>query len=470
VAVVAGLVAGLAFAPVSTATDSPRPMRSPAAVSADLAKLTREIKAHPQDGLVYYKRAWLWWELCYYDRGIQDLETAARLDPKTGYFLRDLGIAYAAIGDTPRASKALRTLAASVPLYKSEAYALLADMLARAGQYKESIIDCDHLLSIAPKNYWILFLRAYDHHRLRQLDEAMKDYAAALQCNNRDFGSLYYRGLAHFQLRQYKEAVSDFTRAIAVRKNNDSVYASRAVAYDRLGQQKLALSDCSQLLHGRTETVEDPEELKILLQTISTRFNPMPLMPVDSPSEKSEFTTEESLNESPQQIKNYNRLIALNPNDPGPYLNKAVEEMVQGNAAAAQKDLRRCIDLSHWQGETALHAALLLNRAYVQHGDLQKAATVLEEAQAKSNWRRWPRPVLDYLRDRITPRQLFSCVVRKSDHTSAAYYVATELIRKGMKSNALIDMRWIAEYGDRRQDEYSLILAELKRIGATPQR
>lgn len=84
-----------------------------------------------------------------------------------------------------------------------------------------------------------------------QYEQALEDYARAVEINPQDAEAFNSLGTTHIAQERYRLAVDDFDRAIRINPASPIALANRCFAKAVLGELEQALSDCNEALHIR---------------------------------------------------------------------------------------------------------------------------------------------------------------------------------------------------------------------------
>lgn len=94
------------------------------------------------------------------------------------------------------------------------------------------------------------------HHQER-LEEAIKEYAGAIQVDSQHVDALYGRGRAYFELLLHQQAIVDFDQVIRLEPDRGEVYGDRGRAHYGMGGYEEAIKDYDEALR------RSPEDAKV---------------------------------------------------------------------------------------------------------------------------------------------------------------------------------------------------------------
>lgn len=123
-----------------------------------------------------------------------------------------------------------------------------ADQYSKQNEIHSAIADLSAILAIEPKNWDALADRADFNYDQKEYDLAIKDYTSLCEIDS-DATVYKNRGLCFQHLRNFEQAVSDFNAAIALNPSDAALYESRGNCYKELGKFPLAIKDFTHLIH-----------------------------------------------------------------------------------------------------------------------------------------------------------------------------------------------------------------------------
>jgi tetratricopeptide (TPR) repeat protein len=183
-----------------------------------------------------------------YDRAIEDFDKVLALEPYNVDALISRGDAFSNLGD---AGRAMIDLNVAVALAPDRTAPYLFRGLAEARRDNRSVARQDYAaaLAIDPRsadarvNLAALDMLEGKHEAaVRELDQAISIYAL-------NPVAYYNRGYAHFALRQYEEAITDYSAAILLEPRFGAAYNNRALVRAIRGSDLVkALGDSDEAL------------------------------------------------------------------------------------------------------------------------------------------------------------------------------------------------------------------------------
>lgn len=142
--------------------------------------------------------------------------------------------------------------AAAAEAPRAQGYEALYRKCYEHGASEQVIISCTAViarglvdrndLATAYKN------RGNAHDDNGQYEQALEDYARAIEINPQDAEAFNGRGTTHIAQERYGLAVEDFDQAIRINPSSPVAFGNRCFAKAVLGELEQALSDCNEAL------------------------------------------------------------------------------------------------------------------------------------------------------------------------------------------------------------------------------
>ncbi|MCC7530685.1 MAG: XRE family transcriptional regulator [Candidatus Melainabacteria bacterium] len=149
---------------------------------------TKKIASQPGQTENYWKRAYAYHQRGQYDLAIGDYTRAMEIDVKLQY----------------------------LRVNRAQSYICL-------GQFNSAFIDCDQLIAQSPEASalsWAYITRAFAHQSLGKQQEALQEFAKAIDAAP-DLASAYFHRGAFFDLMNNSQAaIKDFSRVLEIEPNN----------------------------------------------------------------------------------------------------------------------------------------------------------------------------------------------------------------------------------------------------------
>jgi peroxiredoxin len=165
-------------------------------------------------------------------------------------------------------------------------------------------------------------------------------------------------------------------------------------------------------------------------------------------------------------MKEYDKALSLNPKHAGSHYNRAVVQMLAGRPEA-MASFQLVIALDGYKGSLGPYAVILGTLAARRAKDEPGAERILKEAADKIN-PGWPQPVVKFLRGDIDEAALLKAATDDGKRTEAHCYLGLDDAQKDRRAEALAHFKWIQAHPAKDFSEYTIALAELKRLERTP--
>jgi tetratricopeptide (TPR) repeat protein len=201
-----------------------------------------ERREHPSSGADYLTRGISYGQRGNYDRALEDLHEAARLEPACAeaYYWRGLTYAFKqeyalAIQDFDRAAE----------LQPGEALTYLNRGIShfRQQEYDHALSDLDRAIELDPDYALSYYHRGLTCFFLGNYDQAIADLGAAIRRDPDDAEAYFWRGNTYLENGDYDLAVRDFDTTIRLAPDHAAAYDQRGSAYISLGRLSLAVRD-----------------------------------------------------------------------------------------------------------------------------------------------------------------------------------------------------------------------------------
>jgi tetratricopeptide (TPR) repeat protein len=152
-------------------------------------------------------------------RAMADYDKAIQLNPQSAYAFNNRGASFQRKGDYARASADYGEVTRLQP-NNADAWAARCWVRAAGGrEMQQALNDCNQALKIKADAPDVLDTRGFVHLRLGKVDDAIKDYDAALKLDPKLAGALYGRGIAKAKKGDRNGGSSDITTAKAIRSD-----------------------------------------------------------------------------------------------------------------------------------------------------------------------------------------------------------------------------------------------------------
>ncbi len=206
------------------------------------------ISLYPNVPHAYAQRGFCYMQIGQYSKGVDDCTTAIRLDPSDQFSIKNRMMAYEILGKHDLAKQDAERLKRPVV---SGDWIRTCEEKMRHGKYHDAIAECNRCLSVNSKTYMAYYMRGLAYKKLEQYDNAIADFNTALSLNKNAAGSYYDRAQCYSETQQYGKALTDLNSAAnltpQVLKNPD-FFKFRAIAFSGSGQFEMAIKDYSRMI------------------------------------------------------------------------------------------------------------------------------------------------------------------------------------------------------------------------------
>jgi tetratricopeptide (TPR) repeat protein len=223
-----------------------------AGCSAVIASIALTPKSREGLAIVHNNRGLAYNRSRQYERAIQDLNEAIRLDPNYAPAFHNRGLAFQQNGEYNDAL-ADYDRAIQLGLKNAETFNNRGTIYASRGEYERAIADYDQAIRLDPKDAKNVYNRGFTYRVKGQYDRAIQDYDQAIRLNPNLAVAWLERGTVYLEKGEYDRAIQDFNEAIRL----DPIYASainnRGNAYLAKGEYDRAIQDYDQVIQLRPD-------------------------------------------------------------------------------------------------------------------------------------------------------------------------------------------------------------------------
>lgn len=238
---------------------------------------------------------------------------------------------------------------------KLEKLVPLQDQLVGQGKYREAKSVIKEILSLKPgRTITVMMLNNYASvcERLKQYDEALLSYSAALARDEQNSGIRNNRALFFAKIGKIDDAILDYSYLIAQNPDNEVYKYKRSMLYIAKEEYANAELDLLSILDKNDKSMKAQEGLA-LVYTLTQRYN--------------------------EAEKIYDRLLEKLPNEGALYEGKARVYLMTGKTGFALRDIRKAIEKSPGPS-----ASMYLLRAEIFKAMGDKKSAKLDEETARS--------------------------------------------------------------------------------------
>jgi len=303
--------------------------------------LTQAIRLDPDNAIVYVERGVAYRGKGDNDRAIEDFNQAIRLDPNStrAYFNR--GSAYRNKGDNERAIEDFNQAIRIDPNY-SITYLTRGDVYRNKGDNDRAIEDFNQAIRI-DNNPMAYMVRGVVYRAKGDNDRAIEDYTQAIRYNPNYTRAYFNRGNAYRDMGDNDRAIEDYTQALRLDPNYATAYAGRGNAYYNKADYDRAITDYTEAIRldpnfamaynnrGHAYFIKGDYDRAIADYNQAIRFDPD-----YTQAYINRGVLYQNNSDYDRAIEDYNQVILLDPNHFWAYNNR-------GNAYYSKADYDRAI-------------------------------------------------------------------------------------------------------------------------------
>jgi predicted Zn-dependent protease/lipoprotein NlpI len=146
------------------------------------------------------------------------------------------------------------------------------------------------------------------------------------------------------------------------------------------------------------------------------------------------------------------------------YLGRSFVNLALGNTASSLKDVNSMLALSKNPDSDRLYGLMVGSLACRILHDEVGSRQMLDEAAGASSQKTWPGPIIRFLHHQIDESEFRKEALGYSRATEVRFYMAMDQSLGGKISEAINNLRWVKDNGDRTFYEYPVAIAELDRL------
>jgi tetratricopeptide (TPR) repeat protein len=269
---------------------------------------------------------------------------------------------------------------------RAQALGQRAECHALDREFEDALEDFARALELAPDNASLNAARGQTLRVLGRLEDALRDFDRAIELAPNSESALASRGVILQRLGRLDEAVADLTRAIALRPSDDWAVAHRGEAYRMMGRYRLAVTDFTEAIRldpayefayasralARRRLGHHREELADLDRAIE-------LNPDYDWAFAQRGVTHRAASRHDQAIADFTRAIELDPDYGWAFANRGVAYRQMGRYPEALADLTRALELDPTSAWALTNRGVTLR----QTGRYREALADLERAASR---------------------------------------------------------------------------------------
>ncbi|MDR2904920.1 MAG: tetratricopeptide repeat protein [Helicobacteraceae bacterium] len=231
-------------------------------------------------------------------------------------------------------------------------YSELIPINGEAHWFKTLIINLYSRAPNPPNNSIAYYNRGIAYIKLRNYDQAVKDYTQAIALDPKDDQAYHNRGGAYCKLGNYDQAIADFTKAIELNPKYASAYFNRGVTYDKQQNYNQAITDFTKAIElaPKDATYYNNRgnvyyELQNYDQAISDYTKAIELDPKFVMAYSNRGVAYKKLQNYDQAIKDCTQAIKIDPKYASAYNNRGITYYDLKNYDQAIADYTKAIEL-----------------------------------------------------------------------------------------------------------------------------
>lgn len=306
-----------------------------------IADFSEAIRLNPNEGSAYVGRGATYLYKDELKKAIADFSEAIRLSPGQAFSYMQRGIAYHRTGDADQAIADYTEAHKLTPKDPSPLVNRGIVYYTKKGRFDAAIEDFDEALKLNPKEVNALINRGVTYRQKNDPDRAIVDFNLAvdlglqtasllkLVAKDRDpqtaqladqvAHAYYQRGMALIDKQNYEEALLDFARALEITPKDSRPYLGRGAAYLKMNRMEEALKDLD-------------EAVKISPGLSQVYFE--------------RGTAYHRVDDYARAIADYSESIKLDPKEPLAYINRGMAEIFLNKVDAAIEDFDKALELT----------------------------------------------------------------------------------------------------------------------------
>lgn len=203
--------------------------------------------------------------------------------------------------------------------------------------WHDSITFWSYEIKLYPDTVDIAYInRGHAYHAIGKSVLAISDFNRALMINPNAVYALNGRGGAYFALGEYQQAIKDYTKALELNPKNYNNYNRRGNAYYNLGAYQQAIKDYNMAIQFKLADIKQGSAPPGMGKGMQATFAELYY---------NRGTAYGSIENYEEALKDYDRVIELDPLFSRAYNNKGKVYFALGNHQQALKDIRKAVEI-----------------------------------------------------------------------------------------------------------------------------
>lgn len=412
-------------------------------------------------GEIYQSRGLSYRMLENYPAALSDWWRCIKMDP-------DYEKAYWRIGDLQlkrhQYKDCLKVYAAAIANKSTAArgYRKRGQLDAVMNNFEKSIADHTAALKLKPDDSTTYYSRAKVYSQFKHYDLAVKDMRKSVELSPKNSALYTVLGAFCVQAGKLQDAGDVLDKAILLEPGSASAHNNRGVVYEKLGQLEKAKAEFDKAVeHDPGRAIYYANHARVAVTTGDTDDAVDDFINMDH-DEPPESASAARVNFK-IVIAQFDKVIKLNPNDPGNYYNRGVANYCLMNFKDAHRDLDTFIRLAQWRGDAPFYAAILDSTALRRLHKTAQADDILTEAK-KHHASTWSSLLIQGITGEIPANELLQASRLHNKEAAAHCFLGLKALALGKTPAAIDNLDWVRDNADKALDEYSLSTSQLTGI------
>jgi tetratricopeptide (TPR) repeat protein len=213
---------------------------------ADLAAISRQIQADPDNPIFYNQRAELYIQKQKPEEALTDINKAISIDAKNTKYYRTLSDVYFSMGKVQQCRDALNK-AINIDDEDTNAYLKLGELEFYFKEYQKSFEFINKALELDPKNAKAFFMRGMSYKEMGDTAKAVKNFQIAVRNDQEYYHAFIQLGLI-YATKHNPLAADYYNNALKLNHKSTEVYYDLGLYYQENEQYNKAIEAYTALL------------------------------------------------------------------------------------------------------------------------------------------------------------------------------------------------------------------------------
>lgn len=344
------------------------------------------------------------------------------------------------------------------------------------GFYKEAIPPLTEAIKNDQHFVAAFINRALSYNKLKDYTAGLQDAESALRWNSESSYAWFHKAEAERGLGKYMDAANDYQSAAKYESESSYRYNELAAqCYESAGKidkakeirDNLSKATDADSLVGRGifkyQKAQYSDAIKDFTAAIAQDPNLLPAY-------YHRGLCEATLDQYKDALVDYDKVIQLDSNYEQGYYLRGWDKFFLGDFVGSEKDFRQHVTINDMGEGHSPYSVIMCTLAYRKTNPSNPGDYMLKWWQPYE-YAKWPQPVLKFLRHEISAADLLSAADTNDRMTEAKAYIGVQDSIEGKTNEAIENLNWVQQNGNRSFSEYQLALSELARLaksGAHP--